>query len=304
MTKKVMNLDFLKEEMSTRGKKAFTLIELLVVIAIIALLLSVLLPSLNKAKDKAKDIVCRSHLKGIGIAVQLYLDDNESRAFNNRNSNGHLWYDNKGDIITPDNASWWSDAYWALGYRTYASNEKVFSCPAFVLKNVTDLMYSNRANYQTTRTNLKRAAGYALNSFFFHDQEPSASYRYNRKISAVKSPSQLIVTHDHVEPKIEGDSRGGGDQDDMFYIPTGDTYNLAKYRTGSRTEYYKYIFRHSKKNKAWDEPSQQLMRIPIINANPNGNVNVLFADSSVDKILETTGQNIPHSMYSGTQRDN
>ncbi len=285
----------------TMKKNAFTLIELLVVIAIIALLLSIVLPSLSKAKDKAKNVICRTHVKGIGVAILLYLDDNESRAFNNRNTNGHLWYDDKGDVITPDNAGWWPDAYWAVGYGAYTSDEKVFSCPSFVLKDVGALMYSNRSNYQTTQTNLKRAAGYALNSFFFRDPEASSTSqnRYNRKISTLKSPSRFIITHDHMEPKIEGNS-SGGEQNDMLYIPAGNSYNLSQYRTGSRREYYGNIFRHSKKNKNWDEPSQRATRTPLIDQNPNGNVNVLFADGSADKIMETTGHNIPYSMYSGT----
>lgn len=287
----------------TTQKNAFTLIELLVVIAIIAMLLSIILPSLNKAKDKAKDVVCRSHLKGIGMAVLLYLDDNESRAFNNRDSNGHLWHDDAGKFITPDNTAWWEDAYWALGYREYAGDEKVFSCPSFVLKGVAELMYSTRVHYQTTRTDLEQASGYGLNSFFFRDPKASGTdvYRYNRKIGRLKSPSRFIVTHDHMEPKMEGDSASSGEQNDMLYIPTGGTYNLSQYRTGSRKDYYRYIFRHSKKNKSWDDPSQQAARIPEIDKNPNGSVNVLFADGGVGKIQETTGINIPHSMYSGTR---
>lgn len=289
--------------MRTMKKSAFTLIELLVVIAIIALLLSIVLPSLKKAKDKTRDIVCRSHVRGIGVAMLLYLNDNESRAFDNSGSNGHLWYDNTGSIITPDNASWWSDAYWGLGYRAYSSDEKVFSCPSFVLKDMADLMYADRANYQTTRTDLKHASGYALNSFFFDDPEASGTSvnRNHRKISTLKSPSRFIVTHDHMEPKIEGDS-SGSEQGDMFYIPTGSTFNLTHYRSGDRQAYYGGIFRHSKKNRSWDDPAQLAARLPLIDKNPNGNVNVLFVDGSVDKILETTGQNISHNMYSGLRK--
>jgi prepilin-type N-terminal cleavage/methylation domain-containing protein/prepilin-type processing-associated H-X9-DG protein len=54
---------------------AFTLIELLVVIAIIALLVSILLPSLKRAKDAARRVVCGSNLRGIHLAMSLYLDD-------------------------------------------------------------------------------------------------------------------------------------------------------------------------------------------------------------------------------------
>lgn len=58
-------------------RKGFTLIELLMVIAIIALLMAVLMPALNKAKQLARTMVCRSNLKQYGIALSMYLNDNE-----------------------------------------------------------------------------------------------------------------------------------------------------------------------------------------------------------------------------------
>lgn len=284
-------------------KKGFTLIELLVVIAIIALLLSILIPGLKKAKDKAKDIVCRTHVKGLGVAILLYLNEFDSRAFNNRESNGHLWYDAAGNLITPANTSWWADAYWGLGYRAYASDEKVFSCPSFVLKTVADVMYADHANYKTTRTDLTRVSGYGLNSYFFRDPEAATTdlNRNHRKISTLKSPSRFIVTHDHMEPKAEGDS-SNNEQGDMFYIPAGGSYNLVHYRTGDRQAYYGGIFRHGKKNPSWDQPSNLAARLTQISTAPNGSVNVLFVDGSVDRIMETIGTDIPESMYRGMRR--
>ena len=58
-------------------RQGFTLIELLVVMVIIALLVGLLLPALGRAREEARKTQCRSNLRQIGLAVNIYANDNQ-----------------------------------------------------------------------------------------------------------------------------------------------------------------------------------------------------------------------------------
>ncbi|MFH0964227.1 MAG: type II secretion system protein [Planctomycetota bacterium] len=58
-------------------KRGFTLIELLVVMVIIALLVGLLLPALGRAREEARKTQCRSNLRQIGLAMNMYTTDNK-----------------------------------------------------------------------------------------------------------------------------------------------------------------------------------------------------------------------------------
>ena len=69
-------LIIIKDKDMIRNK--FTLIELLMVIAVIAILASMLLSSIARARRTAQLAVSVSNEKQIGLAIKMYMDDNDS----------------------------------------------------------------------------------------------------------------------------------------------------------------------------------------------------------------------------------
>jgi len=69
----------MKSSSPAKPGRAFTLVELLTVIAIIAILAALMLPVLGRTKESARATVCLSNLHQIGIALQIYVSENNNK---------------------------------------------------------------------------------------------------------------------------------------------------------------------------------------------------------------------------------
>jgi prepilin-type N-terminal cleavage/methylation domain-containing protein/prepilin-type processing-associated H-X9-DG protein len=254
-----------------RRAGGFTLIELLVVIAIIAVLMGILMPALGRVREQAKATVCRSNLKNVGLAVQMYLDDFSRKIPNTQSANRHLWKRPNGDWREPGT----TDTYWGAYYRPYIQdNTKIFGCPS--LQRVADRLIYQYAEFPDPSKVIQHAA-FGLN----HHQRARG-----RNTNDVYKASEFIICMDHAEPRPDG-----GVSDSLHNNDVPGAMNLTQYRRGgSRSYSYRQIFRHNVRSQD--------------DFKTGGENNILWLDGHVTRQDETTGDDFRLRYYTGDRINN
>lgn len=200
------------------------MIELLVVIAIIALLMSILMPALSRAKEQARNVLCKSNLHQYGLAMRMYLDENDRRfpdtmdwLYVERPSGYCMWHDEANNL---SNHPEYAGLLWP-----YLQDRDVHVCPTF--RSVVKTRGCTDGGHSSSIPVVPQYS-YSMNAFVGGDGRKRVSHE-----SQVKHAGRVFLFSEENSWEVEGISRCGiNDNNLRIGIPPDvvdcfATYHLA-----------------------------------------------------------------------------
>jgi prepilin-type N-terminal cleavage/methylation domain-containing protein len=166
--------------------RGFTLIELLIVIAIVAILTAILVPVFAQAREKAHQTQCITHLRQIGTAFKLYIQDYDEQF---PAGNG------------PDEIRQASDAWgmWYQQIQPYLRNLAVLHCPS---DNISDALRATSPCAAEARNAPDLPAlSYGANIFLIGAWS-TPPWNPFRSLAGISRPSQTLLVGDCTEPLL------------------------------------------------------------------------------------------------------
>jgi prepilin-type N-terminal cleavage/methylation domain-containing protein/prepilin-type processing-associated H-X9-DG protein len=238
-----------------RSTSGFTLIELLTVIAIIGILAAIIIPTVGRVRSSARDAACKSNLRQIGLAVNVY--GNEFGYFpssiykpSDRNFPNCIWR----EALRP-----YMGSNGDLTKRTNQNlNSRIVVCPSRTFTPTDDA------------TNVRPT--YSAHSMVMPDEVNSSDSR--RRFGSIPRPTEVILMADSTQ------QASGGSHSNLWSVT--EIRSATSGNTGTADNFITVA------NDTDTEPAGNSNGIIKYRHSDGGSANVVFIDGHVGNFKKGT----------------